>query len=608
MKLFYFVVIVSTIWCSLAGLVVAQPNGPLPHGGIKPYFYWSNHWDDKTISDQEFDAISQTYIVGWKWDTTLPQADQVWIPTSPTIDLIDCTFEEASPFFVYNGSTMNVVGPKVWSGTFDGLSISASDASKINIMGGTVHDISGFGESKITLTDASLQSFLFYDATNEATLTNVLGGGVQTGAIGGGTVTINGDSILGGIHTRSGTIDMIGGEVGSAEAFLESTDETKSSKIVLTGTHVKGVLEATGGRATLTNGQVDGEIAAAGSPTGQHGGVFVTGSDTHGATALQNGFFSIDACQVHGDVTVVDGSLGILNAISGDSAIFGNLKTKGQGNLLLEGGLVAGNVEASDQSLLVMSSPGAIIGHLLKVSGGTVRMKAGLVTESAVVLGTGQFMMEGGRVGLNAQASGNSILEISGGMVSGSIVAYEKSTVNLSGGTIAEIVTTSGSMGSKVTLEGSVHVQGNVQATGPNRVNVLGGQIDGSLVGFEDSITVMSGGHVAGAPIFFGNATFLYSGGTFGFGMDQPAGGSSLRSLAGGAGGDPMEMPQNGFLRARQQLHSIHWFSLAVFVARSKFSGAVQRVPAHWPNGRRNEHRRRNRLHPERHRCEIRIA
>lgn len=47
-------------------------------------------------------------------------------------------------------------------------------------------------------------------------------------------------------------------------------------------------------------------------------------------------------------------------------------------------------------------------------------------------------------------------------------------------------------------------------------VQISSGSVGGDLMGFGSSITAMSGGHVEGSPVFRDQATFLYSGGTFG--------------------------------------------------------------------------------------------
>jgi hypothetical protein len=138
------------------------------------------------------------------------------------------------------------------------------------------------------------------------------------------------------------------------------------------------------------------------------------------------------------------------------------------------------------------------------------------VTGTVVVHGTARLRMDISRITGNLEGYGSRTIEVNNSTVGGVVFAAVATKMTLGGG--------------------DFHAEKDVIATDNAFLTFSGGTIDGNLAGFGNSVTAMSGGHVAGYPIFQEHATFAYSGGTFGFAGNEPPEGS------GAGGGAPLTL------------------------------------------------------------------
>lgn len=320
--------------------------------------------------------------------------------------------------------------------------------------------------------------------------------------------------------------------------------------VTLNGTTVQGGLSAGDGAAiSMTGGSVDGSASASGRGAIELSGVQIK----HDVSATEH-------AQVHISSTDITGNLLVDSAVDQGSVAAINV----------DGGRVLGAVQATGYGLLSLNNlsslgdPNAMGPSLQSHDNSTINVTGtSAIFGDIVAVDDSQMSLSGVHNILGDVAvGGNVTLQLAGTEVDGVVSAFQKGTIRMTGGDAASVRTFGDSTvdlstvsvneailagtSSHLTFTDS-HAGSDVTADGNAFVEVRSGDIGGNLVGFGNSITAMSGGHVVGFPIFVGHATFLYSGGTFDFlGIPQLEG-SSLKALAGGAEFDPFTSPLLGF-------------------------------------------------------------
>ena len=316
-----------------------------------------------------------------------------------------------------------------------------------------------------------------------------------------------------------------------------------------------GSLSASIGAIRMTGGRVKGVVQASGALDDplRAGSIFVDLAIVEGSvSASKHGKVTLLRTPVSGNVTAGDSSNapGTVNIFASD--VFGNVQAVGSGLIQIEG---FNSIGGSGTALLASGDSRVTVAN-----GATVRGNVFAIGESRIAISNvakidgDAFADESATLSLshtsvrNVGAFADSTLNV--GLTSALSVTVDRGTVNLEGASIADRIDVFGkgrlSFGGGSTVGGSITNLGD--PTGLVRID--SGSVGGDLVGLGSSITAMSGGFVRGSLVLSDQATFLYSGGTFGFAdtspSDSPDGFASLRSDEG-EGGHDMLSTSSGF-------------------------------------------------------------
>lgn len=283
-----------------------------------------------------------------------------------------------------------------------------------------------------------------------------------------------------------------------------------------------GSLSALIGTIRMTGGRVDGAVQASGDADDplRAGGIFIDKAPVGGSvSASKHGTVTILGSSVRGNVTAGDATNAIGNVRILTSDVLGSAQAVGSGIVEIHDfqgiGTSGTAVRASGRGSVNVANGARIFGDVFAVG------ESSVVVSNVTKIGGNAFADESATLSLtgtsvrNVGAFANSTLNL--GLTSADSVLVDRGTANLEAATIADRIDVFGkgrlSFGGGSTVGGSITNFGD--STGLVQIN--SGSVGGDLVGSGSSITAMSGGHVNGSPIFGEQATFLYSGGTFGF-------------------------------------------------------------------------------------------
>lgn len=289
-----------------------------------------------------------------------------------------------------------------------------------------------------------------------------------------------------------------------------------------------GSLSASIGSIRMTGGRVKGVVQASGALDDplRAGSIFVDLAIVEGAvSASKYGTVTLLRTPVSGSVTAGDSSNapGTVNIFSSD--VFGDVRAVGSGLVHIDGfNSIGGSgtaLQASGDSRVTISNGATVRGNVFAIG------ESRIAISNVAKIDGDAFAEESATLSLDRTsvrhvgAFADSTLNV--GLTSALSVTVDRGTVNLEGASIADRIDVFGkgrlSFGGGSTVGGSITNLGD--PTGLVRIH--SGSVGGDLVGLGSSITAMSGGFVRGSLVLSDQATFLYSGGTFGFADTSPS-------------------------------------------------------------------------------------
>lgn len=506
-------------------------NVPEPNPSLRVFYVDGN---GTIITSEGGGTIStSTYMVfGWTFDPS--DENSPWVASSPTIQVHDQRIF-TSVLGAFNSSVLELENVNQASAGFPIFSdgprqIHLYDNSSLLVNNSIIDTVfhRGTGRAEITNTRFAGDLLMFGDGTMN--LTEVEPFNIDQGLDGhlnslGGTTNVN-SSTLKSVQAAFGGQVFIGSSVVRSGIHVT---ESNASSVTLTDSSV-GSLSASEGSITMSGGSVEGLVQA-----------FNTGAITASSSSIAASVSALDSGTVSLSGSSVTGGLSV-----------GGIVTNGSGNasrISVSGGSISENAVAINNGELVLtdvrSGPG--VGDAIHssdnskvtVTGGSTEIFGSVTATEDSSLRIESALKVYGRV----EAYGNAVVDLVnvGGNSGVAVVAPETgtATIRMTGGDTFNAFVLNGNMNLKfvsvsdvITVHGKGHLTfGPGSSTGTDIINfgnelglvsVTGGTVAGNLVGFGDSITAMSGGHVEGLPQFFGRATFLYSGGTFGLSSPPP--------------------------------------------------------------------------------------
>lgn len=493
------------------------------------------------------------WVLGWTFDNDDPS--HPWESSSPTV-VFDSTssafFDRSILFNLYNGSALKLdhlneaivhqnpffdIGPR---------NISTNDTSTLNVSDSFIGSVFADDESNANITRSSFTGHISMFSNGSMVLNAIAprersGFGTDGGVTAGAGTTAISDSIITAL-TASGTAN-VSATGGTVNGPVSNLGDSGSPSVTLDGTTLGGISAAIGSVA-VTGGDIQSSVSASATGHISVSGGRIGGSASASGTAVLN----ISGADVQGNlagddsstISMSGGRIGGIVQTTGDATMSlsglanigdGNglaVQTHGHSTINVTGtATIFGSVNADDDSKVNISSVNTILGDVVVGGRVTLELSNTLIAGPINAFGErGTLRMVGGGVGGSAVTFDGGTIELTSVDVNGAMQAFDT----------AHLIFHSGSHGAQ-----------DLKAFDNTNVAVTGGVIDGNLIGLGNSITAMSSGHVAGSPVFLEHATFLYSGGTFGFGIGLGGGTSSLKALAGGAGGEPVDSPPPGF-------------------------------------------------------------
>lgn len=345
--------------------------------------------------------------------------------------------------------------------------------------------------------------------------------------------------------TNSTIRDRVSHDRNSLDASLVPTTTLGDTRV--------GSLSASIGTIRMSFGRVEGAVNATGATDDplRAGAIFIDKAPVLGSvSASKFGTVTILEAPISGNVTAGDSTnaIGTVRLLASD--VLGNVQAVGSGVVDINGfGSIGGSgtaVQGSGASSVIVANGAAIRGNVFAIGESRVAISNVAQIEGDAFADNKANLTLTGTSARNVGAFSDSTFRMSGG--SATSVLADRGTVDLDGVAVTNGITVFGK--GRLTFTGSTAGSSITNFGDPTGlVQIASGSIGGDLVGLGSSITAMSGGHVEGSPTFRDQATFLYSGGTFGFAgnlFPALANDASLRS-EDGAGSLELLSTSSGF-------------------------------------------------------------